>query len=75
MTAEAHPDPRVNLIRADHIVGRGTCSVIDECYDDKMLIVYMDRAKARSQRDALRWARRVHRRDLDRFNDIRGTAF
>ena len=35
-------DPRVAAIRADKIVGRNTCSVIDECYTDAELAAHLD---------------------------------
>lgn len=38
----ARIDPRVMAVRADHIVGHGTCSVIDECWDDRELQAELD---------------------------------
>jgi len=35
-------DPRVVAIRADKKIGRGTCSVIDECWTDRELVEHLD---------------------------------
>lgn len=35
-------DPRVKAIRADSMVGRGSCSVIDECWTDEEIQVELD---------------------------------
>lgn len=56
-------DPRVAAIRADKIVGVGTCSPIDECYTDAELAAYLDDAGIgpRAVQAAVREARATHR--------------
>lgn len=69
------PDPRIEAIRTDHIVGRGTCSVIDECWTDDMLLDELDIEQIGSKVAALRWARRVHRTWHAVADDIAATAW
>lgn len=38
----ARIDPRVVAIRADSMVGRGSCSVVDECWTDEEIQVELD---------------------------------
>lgn len=38
----ARIDPRVMAVRADDVVGRGTCSVVDECWTDEELQAELD---------------------------------
>lgn len=54
---EAGKDPRVAAIRADAAVGRGSCSSIDECYEDTELVSALDRESIQTAHDAVRWAR------------------
>lgn len=52
-------DPRVEAIRADRVVGRGSCSSIDECYDDKDLVEALDAAGVEALCVSVQWARKV----------------
>lgn len=54
-------DKRVEKVRGDHIVGRGTCSVIDETYTDAELAAWFDGDGVTSPTVALRVARARHR--------------
>lgn len=50
-------DERVKAIRADPEVGRGTCSAIDESYDDCDLVEDLDAAGISKPSEAVDWAR------------------
>jgi hypothetical protein len=47
----------VDAIRADKVVGRGTCSSIDECLSDAELAKELAHHGLTTVRDALKWAR------------------
>lgn len=51
----------IAAVRADKIVGRGTCSVIDECYGDDELIDLFERREATTVRAAVAAARATHK--------------
>jgi len=53
-------DSRVQAIRMDPVIGFGTCSVVDECYDDGDLIERLDEAAAVSDEEAVRHFRWIH---------------
>lgn len=38
----ASDDPRVQAIRKDPLVGKGSCSSVDECWSDKELLSFLD---------------------------------
>ena len=73
-----HAEEAIRLIRSDPTIGEGSCSVIDECYDDEDLIEefgwsavdYPFRA-----RTILLKARERHSIWKDRMDDISATAF
>lgn len=46
----------VEAIRADILVGRGTCSTIDECVSDEDLVDGLTAAYVRSSDEAVKWA-------------------
>jgi|TARA_R110001583_G_scaffold16234_5_gene66144 hypothetical protein len=50
-------DIRVDAIRNDPCVGRGSCTSIDECFEDKELIENLDTSGVTSKKDAVKWAR------------------
>jgi len=50
-------DERVKAIRNDALVGRGTCSSIDECYDDSELAQQLDDYSIHTPAAAVKWAR------------------
>ena len=62
------PERIVEAVRGDEIVGRGTCSVIDECWTDDDLVVEF--AKCREVRHVIAAARRIHTSWLDRQDDV-----
>lgn len=68
-------DKRVEAIRNDEVVGKWTCSVIDECYNDDDLITELDAKGITTAANAIRWARVRHDTYMDMFNDIAATAF
>lgn len=68
-------DPRVYAIRKDDVVGRWTCSVIDEAYGDAELVAELDDAGVRAPMAAVKWARKVHRHWVARYKDVRATAW
>ena len=51
----------VAAIRADQIVGRGTCSVIDECWDDQYIEEWLQVHNIRTAKRAIKDARAAHR--------------
>jgi hypothetical protein len=53
-------DAMVAAVRDDHIVGRGTCSCIDETMSDIELVAAFDDWNVWSVSGALRVARRMH---------------
>lgn len=55
------PADLVAAVRADRVVGAGSCSAIDECYTDEELVEALAAAAARTPRAAVRWARSLHR--------------
>lgn len=71
-------DERVLAIRRDEIVGKGTCSVIDECWTDEELRDELNTQGIRVGFDtrtltkAVNAARRIHRMWADRMDDIEG---
>lgn len=50
----------IEAIRADSVVGIGSCSVIDECFSDEELVERFDLAKRWSAKNAVRLARELH---------------
>ena len=51
-------DDCIKAIRNDALVGRGTCSTIDECYSDSDLHEYLAEDNVSTPRKAVEWARR-----------------
>jgi len=49
-------DPRIVAIRANEIVGRGTCTAIDECYSDQELLDRLNEDDIETPEQAVRWA-------------------
>lgn len=50
-------DPRIDAIREDRLVGRGTCASIDECYEDAELIELLDDEAKTTPTDAVNHCR------------------
>jgi len=65
----------IDAVRMDHIVGRGTCSVIDECYSNAELLAALADERIRSASGALRWARSTHKMWKDNMDEIIATAW
>lgn len=49
-------DQRVEAIRNSKLVGKGSCSSIDECYGESDLVELFDTAKLVTTNQALYWA-------------------
>jgi hypothetical protein len=64
-------DVRVEAIRDDKVIGRGTCSSIDECMGDEEIVAALDAEKIETPASAVRWARKSERAWLDRMLDAR----
>jgi hypothetical protein len=47
---------RVDAIRSHPKVGVGTCTSIDECWDDKDIIKTLDEYNITTEEEAVRWA-------------------
>jgi len=53
-------DSRVTAIRQDPRVGKGTCTHIDECFDDKDLVERLDGLEISTPEAAVDWAHEEH---------------
>ena len=47
---------RVTAIRDHSRVGRGTCTSVDECWDDKEIIEFLDENNITTEEGAIEWA-------------------
>lgn len=71
----AQVDQRVAVVRADSIVGRGTCSPIDEAFSDAELIELFEEEDAKDPKAALRVARSHHRLWKEQEDEILATIW
>jgi len=72
-TTHPHAAEIVEAIRTHKTVGRWTCSVIDECYSDEMLvneIGFTATGKPRTVIGAVREAVYRHNLDVEMYNEI-----
>jgi hypothetical protein len=65
----------IAAVRADAEVGRGSCSVIDECYGDHELAEALADADINTARGAVAWARDVERLFREREQEVRAEIF
>lgn len=65
----------VAAIRSDVKVGRGTCSVIDECYSDSELLAALAEEGIDTVKAAVDWARDVERLFREREQEVRAEIF
>lgn len=65
----------IRRVREDHIVGRGSCSVIDECWTDQELADALTRDGVRGWQQVRFWVRRVHRAYREREAEVRAEIF
>jgi predicted transcriptional regulator YheO len=65
----------VTAVRSDVKVGRGSCSVIDECYSDQELVTALTDAGIITVKDAVEWARDVESLFREREQEIRAEIF
>ena len=49
-------DTRVNAIRNHKKVGRGSCTSIDECWEDKEIVSWLDDNNITTDNGAVKWA-------------------
>lgn len=63
-------DPRIQAIRKDPLVGKGTCSVIDECYSDKELLITLDEDKV-TLTNCIEWAQDIQQDHLEQALNAR----
>ena len=61
----------IAAVRADVKVGRGTCSVIDECYTDAELAEAFLNEGIDTVQNAVEWARDVERLFREREQELR----
>ena len=52
------PDARVDAIRADELIGKGTCTSIDECYSDDELFKELEAEGIMTPSGAVKWFRK-----------------
>lgn len=50
-------DPRVKAVRADRLVGKGSCTTVDEALTDAELLGYLEEDGAETELQAVNWAR------------------
>lgn len=65
----------IKAVRDDAKVGRGSCSVIDECYTDAELEEALKRAGIKGKIESVRWARGVERLYREREREARAEIF
>jgi len=65
----------INAVRIDEKVGRGSCSVIDECYTDAELEDALKRDGIKGKIESVRWARRVEKNYREREREVQAEAF
>jgi len=64
-------DPRIEAIRNDKVIGRGTCTLIDECFEDQELIEYLDEQGIKDPDKAVNFCRRVEMFNAESALDAR----
>ena len=52
----AKTDPRVRAIRKDSNIGSGSCSTIDECWEDGEILEFLLSNSIKNVKDAVDWA-------------------
>lgn len=65
----------VQAIRNSEVFGRGTCSVIDEAYEDGEIVEALEREGIATEADALGWAGDIHAIWVDGMEDAINSAF
>lgn len=64
-------DKRVEAVRADKLIGRGTCSVVDECCSEAEIIEELDDLKITSPLEAIKYYRELEGLHMDKMLDCR----
>ncbi len=67
----AKNDERIQAIRADEHTGRGSCSVVDECFDDAEIWYALEDDGADTINKAIRWAYEEEQINIDQACDKR----
>jgi hypothetical protein len=80
MTAieESKKQDIIQAIRSDEIVGRGTCSEVDECHTDDELVEAFGRTRTGrlcSPAQAVKAARAMEKFRKIMYDEVRATAF
>jgi hypothetical protein len=65
----------IAAVRQDDRVGRGSCSVIDECWTDAEIAAALEREGVRGRARVIAWARRVDRIYREREREVRAEIF
>lgn len=65
----------IAAVRNDVKVGRGSCSVIDECYSDRELAEALADADINTVKGAVEWARDVEALFREREQEVRAEIF
>jgi len=65
----------IDYVRNSKTCGRGTCSVIDECWTDQELLQAWREANITTRTHALTWAVRVHKSYEERRKEVRSYIF
>ena len=58
-------DNRVKVIREDMMVGRGSCTHIDEVFSNEDLIYWLDQDEVYTTKGAVEWARDYERLKIE----------
>ena len=61
----------VNVIRECPIIGRGTCSSVDECLTDGEIKTMLDESEIKTNNDAIKWGIDFEEMQLSRALDCR----
>lgn len=69
--ATALADLRVQAVRADKLVGEGSCTSIDECLEHDELLQALDEAGVTTPKGAVEWARKDEGLWLEKASDAR----
>mgnify|MGYP006271727315 CR=1 FL=1 len=75
MSMDPQDTMMIAAVRADQKVGRGSCSIIDECYTDAELAAALANNGIATVGGAVAWARDVERLFREREQEIRAEAY
>ena len=61
----------IEAIRADKLIGKNTCSTVDECYSESDLADELRSMDITTPLEAVKWARELEGLQMDRMMDQR----